>query len=197
MTWDVAKIDHLIGTAVSSGVVLFFIYRRFRHTFGRQLLRRGRLKLRLGLFAAAGAVLLAHALFSAAGALAGAAGLGIGAGLAVWAARHTRFQEEDGKLYYVPHTYTGMVVSALFLGRILYRFAARFSAGQSGLAGVAAGGFGSFSSASQNPATLSIFFVLAGYYAGYYYYLLRESGSLKGKKGPLPLETAAANGAGA
>ena len=181
MTWDTAKIDHLIGAAATSGVVLFFIYRRFRRTFGRQLLRRGRMKLRMSLFAASGAVLLVHALFSAAGALAAAAGLSIGAGLAVWAARHIRFEELDGKLYYVPHTYTGMVVSALFLGRLLYRFAARYSAGQAGLAGIQAGGFGSFGSASQNPVTLSIFFILASYYAGYYYYLLQESGRLNGE----------------
>jgi len=175
MTWSIEKIDHLIGTAVSSGIVLFFMYRRFRRNFGRQPLRRGRLKFRLGLFAVVSAVLLGRAIFSPAAALASAAGLCIGAGLAVWASRNTRFEEQAGKLCYIPHTYTGMVVSALFLGRVLYRLASTFSSGQAGFPGAGAGRFGGFSAVSQSPVTLLVFFVLAGYYMGYYFYLLRES----------------------
>ena len=34
-----------------------------------------------------------------------------------------RFLTQGGQLYYVPHSYTGIIVSLLFLGRLVYRIA--------------------------------------------------------------------------
>lgn len=174
---------HLLGTAISFGLVLFIIYRRFRRNFGRQLLKPGRLKFRIGLLGVIGALLLVPALLSPLQALATAAGLGIGITLALWAAKHTRFEQQDGKLYYIPHTYAGMVVSALFLGRIIYRFVvvspSLFSVITMDSASTGPGDLGGFSAISHSPVTRAIFFILVGYYVYYYLYVLRESQHLK------------------
>jgi len=175
--------DHLLGTAISFGLVLFFIYRRLRRNFGRQKLGRKRLKFRLWVLAILGLLLLIPAFFSPLRALATAAGLGIGVGLALWAAKHTRFEKQDGALYYIPHTYTGMVVTALFLGRLLYRLVAvshsAFSLAMMDSGGASPGDFGGFSAISSNPVTRTIFFILVGYYVYYYWYVLHESEHLK------------------
>lgn len=177
-----ASLTHLIGTALTAALVLFMIYRRFRRNFGRQLLGRKRLTFRIWLLGIVGGLLLIPALFSPLRALASAVGLGIGVALALWAAKNTRFEKQDDKLYYIPHTYTGMVVSALFLGRIIYRFVmisgSAFSVMSVGTA-PSPGDFGGFGGIYHNPVTRCIFFILIGYYVYYYLYVLRESKHLK------------------
>ena len=175
--------NHIVGTTVSVAIVLFFIYRRFRRNFGRQKLGRKRLKFRMYLLGVIGFLLLPGALFSSLSTLATVAGLGIGVALALWAAKHTRFEKQDDTLYYIPHTYTGMVVSALFLGRIIYRFVVLSSSMTSlammDSAGASPGDFGGFSNISHNPVTRCIFYILVGYYVYYYWYVLHESEHLK------------------
>jgi hypothetical protein len=67
-----------------------------------------------------------------------------------------------------------MVVSALFLGRVLYRVLALshggYSPGVAGPGGTTPGG--ALGGVYQNPLTLSVFFVLIGYYVCYYSYVL-------------------------
>lgn len=178
-----ASLTHLIGTALTAALVLFMIYRRFRRNFGRQLLGRKRLTFRIWLLGIVGGLLLIPALFSPLRALASAVGLGIGVALALWAAKNTRFEKQDDKLYYIPHTYTGMVVSALFLGRIIYRFVvlspSLFSVITIDAGATSPGDFGGFSTISNNPVTRGIFFILVGYYVYYYWYVLHESKHLK------------------
>ncbi|HEV2111028.1 MAG TPA: hypothetical protein VGT99_06725 [Gammaproteobacteria bacterium] len=175
--------NHITGTIVSVAIVLFFIYRRFRRNFGRQKLRPGRLKFRMGLLGVVGFLLLLPALFSPLRALATVVGLGAGIALAIWAAKHTRFEKQDDTLYYIPHTYAGMVVSALFLGRIIYRFLvlspSLFAVATMDGGGASPGDFGGFSSISHSPLTRGIFFILVGYYVYYYWYVLHESKHLK------------------
>lgn len=175
--------NHIVGTLVTFGIVLFFIYRRFRRNFGRQKLGRGRLKFRIILLSIVGGLLLIPAFFSPTRFLTTAVGIGIGVGLALWAAKHTRFEKQDDTLYYIPHTYTGMVVSALFLGRIIHRFVV-LSSSMSSLAmmdstGANPGDFGGFSAITNNPVTRCIFFILVGYYVYYYSYVLMEAEHLK------------------
>lgn len=175
-------LNHIIEGIVIFGLMLFFIYRRFRRLFGRQKLNRGYLIFRVILLCIVGALLLLPTIFSKELALATLVGLAIGIGLAIWAAKHTRFDQQDDTLYYIPHTYAGMVVSALFLGRIVYKIVA-VSKSKLGIATMDAtpsiSDFGGFSGLYHNPVTRLVFFILIGYYVYYYLYVLRESQHLK------------------
>lgn len=188
--------NHLIQSLVFFGLVLFFLYRRFRRNFGRQKLRPGRLKFRISLLGMVGFLLLIPALFSPLRALATAAGLIAGIALAVWAAKHTRFEREDDTLYYIPHTYTGMVVSALFLGRIIYRIvfltSSMASVATMDATSVSPWDFGGLSAITGNPLTRCVFYILVGYYVYYYWYVLHESEHLKPEDWEKPAPPASA-----
>jgi|SRR5579871_2811446 len=174
--------QHFFQALVPIAVVLFFLYRRVRRNFGRQKLRRGYMIFRMLLLCVVGALLLIPTFFSQELALVTIIGAAIGVGLALWAAKHTRFLNQDGVLYYIPHTYTGLVVTALFLGRIIYRF---FVLSQSKYtmatmdSNPGAGDFGGFSGIYHNPVTRLVFFILIGYYVYYYWFVLHESKHLK------------------
>jgi hypothetical protein len=174
--------QHIFGTLVGFTFVLFIIYRRFRRLFGKQRLKRGWMIFRITLLSVVGALLLIPSFFSQELAIALIAGIAIGVGLGIWGAKHTRFENHDGVLYYIPHTYAGMVVSALFLGRIIYRIA---SVSKSALSvgamdtTMGPGDFGGFGSLTHNPLTFFVFFILIGYYVYYYSYVLYESKHLK------------------
>jgi hypothetical protein len=159
--------EHLWGTALTAAFVLFLIYRRFRRTFGRQPLRPKRMIVRMTVLGVIGLLLLPAALRSADSALAIGVGLAVGLGLGMWGAKHTRFERHQQELHYIPHTYAGMVVAALFLGRLIYRFV---MLGQGGLSSP-----GALGPIYQNPVTLSVFFVLIGYYVYYYGFVLWKS----------------------
>jgi hypothetical protein len=105
------------------------------------------------------------------------AGIVAGVALAMWGAARTRFLRVSGQLYYVPHTYTGIAVSLLFLGRLVYRLLQVYgsahlthgAAADSANQGFAAAGM------LQSPLTLGLYFVLMGYYVCYYSMVLWKS----------------------
>jgi hypothetical protein len=148
------------------------LYRRFRRTFGRQPLRPKRMMVRIAIFVLIAALLTRS---SRGFALEEIGGVLIGAVLALWGASRTRFATENGQRYYVPHTYTGIAVSLLFVGRLIYRLAQSSGAlatpGGAGYTAPAAGP----QAAMQSPLTAGIFFVLIGYYVCYYSWVLWKS----------------------
>jgi len=158
-----------IGPFLVSALVIFAIYRRFRRSFGRQLLGPGRMTVRVALLAVAGCALLPMALRSAQYLWSELAGATLGVGLGVWSAGRTRFLMHGGRLQYVPHTYTGIVVSLLFLGRLAFRVAQAYTGSQA---------FAPTSMVSS-PLTIGIFFVLVGYYLWYYAWMLWKSKHLQ------------------
>jgi hypothetical protein len=189
-----------IGPLLFAALVVFAIYRRFRRNFGRQPLRPGRMTLRIVLLAVVACLLLPAALRSAQFLGAELAGAGLGIALGVWGAQRTRFLMHGGKLHYVPHTYTGIAVSLLFLGRLAFRLMQVYGGAHAGhVANAAAAGANAadpsqaFAPASmvQSPLTVGVFFVLAGYYLCYYGWVLWKSKHL----GPADIEadTAAPN----
>jgi hypothetical protein len=145
------------------------LYRRFKRTFGRQLLVPARLIVRIVIFLILAAALT---LGSPHYALEELGGMAVGAALALWGASRTRFEIENGRRYYIPHTYTGIAVTLLFVGRLIYRLAQ--SSGDLAAAGYTAPSAGP-TAAMQSPLTIAIFFVLIGYYVCYYSWVLRKS----------------------
>ena len=174
-----------IAPFLFAALVVFAIYRRFRRSFGRQPLRPVRMRVRMVLLTFLVCLLLPAALRSTQFLAAEIVGTALGISLAVWGAQRTRFLTQGGQLYYVPHTYTGIVVSLLFLGRLVYRIVQNYGGAHASPAAgtVAANAYASgdhaqaFAPASmlQNPLTVGIFFLLAGYYLYYYGWVLWKS----------------------
>jgi hypothetical protein len=189
-----------------AALVVWSIYRRLRRSFGKQRLRPVQMGIRIGLFLLIGGLLLPSVIHSSVyltslESLLG--GLLAGVALAVWGASRTRYLREQGQLFYVPHTYTGLAVSLLFLGRLVYRFVQVYSlqsAAQGGAAAATATGTATAggpnpglaaASMVSTPLTLGLFYVLLGYYVCYYSVVLWKSKHLTAeelatKPAPLP-----------
>jgi hypothetical protein len=163
-----------IGPLLVAILVVFAIYRRFRRSFGQQPLRPVRMQVRIVLLLVIGCLLLPAALRSTAFMAAVLAGIVAGVALAMWGAARTRFLRVSGQLYYVPHTYTGIAVSLLFVGRLVHRLIQIYGITHATHAPVvdpaaepAAQGFAP-AGMLQSPLTLGLYFVLMGYYVCYY-----------------------------
>jgi len=155
----------LVTPILIAALVVWTIVRRVRRTFGRQPVQLGRIWVRIGLLTLAAGLLVATSVPRGAETLeALIAGLACGAVLAYFGLRHTRFEVTPQGRFYTPHTYIGLAVTLLFLGRLAYRFL-YFGTGANAM-------FGSDPSAAvayqRSPLTLGIFAVLVGYYVLFY-----------------------------
>ena len=83
-------------------------------------------------------------------------GLACGAALGYLGLRHTRFEVTAEGRFYTPHTYIGLTVMLLFLGRLAYRFLYLASDPNAAAA------------YQRSPLTFGVFGVLVGYYVLYY-----------------------------
>jgi hypothetical protein len=91
--------------------------------------------------------------------------------------------------FYVPHTYTGIAVSLLFIGRVVYRLLEAYQithgqityGAQANSATVPELGSASYGVAGyvSSPSTLGLAFVLVGYYVCYLSWVLWKSKRLK------------------
>jgi hypothetical protein len=158
-----------------AGLAVLLNYRRFRRSFGRQPIRPVRMRIRIGLLIVLGCSLLPAAFRSGQFLLAELAGAIAGMTLGFWGARHTRYATHEGRLHYVPHTYTGVAVSLLFIGRLVYRMVEWYSQNRApGGAAVASEGIES-PSMMRSPLTVGLIFVVVGYYVCYYAVVLWKS----------------------
>jgi hypothetical protein len=158
-------------------LVVFLIYRRLRRSFGQQPLRPVRMGVRVALLLVVGCLLLPAAFRSAAFTAAVLVGTVAGVSLALWGLARTRFVRASNQLYYVPHTYTGIAVSLLFLGRLVYRLMQAYGSTHAPHSAGADAANQAFAPASmlQSPLTLGLFYVLMGYYVCYYSMVLWKS----------------------
>jgi hypothetical protein len=147
----------LITPILIGALVVWAIVRRVRRTFGRQRVQSARMGSRIGILTlAAVAVFVTSAMRSAALLEALAGGLVCGAALGYLGLRHTRFEVTNEGRFYTPHTYIGLAVMLLFLGRLAYRFL--YLATDPGAA----------AAYQRSPLTLGTFGLLVGYYLLYY-----------------------------
>jgi hypothetical protein len=186
MTVDFAK----IGPFLLAALVVFIIYRRFRRNFGQQPLRPVRMRIRTVVLLVIGCFLVPTAWRSPAFASALLGGLAAGVALALWGAERTRFLRIAGQLHYVPHTYTGVLVSLLFLGRLVYRLILVYSNTHATEGQGLDTGTQAFAPASmlRSPLTAGLFFVLVGYYVCYYSVVLWKAKRVVAEEesGPTP-----------
>jgi hypothetical protein len=160
-----------IGPFLLAALVIFAIYRRLRRSFGRQPLRPARMTVRLVLLAIIGCAMLPLALKSGQFLTAELAGITLGVALGWWGTQRTRFLTLGGRLYYVPHTYTGIAVSLLFLGRLIFRVFQAYAGAHTEHASAS----GAPQSFANSPLTVALFFVLIGYYICFYSWVLWKS----------------------
>jgi hypothetical protein len=161
----------LITPMLTVAIIAFAIYRRVRRNIGRQRVQPMRMRTRIVLLGIVGALALAFSarnveLFGAM-----AAGIAGGVALAWLGLRHTKFETTEQGSFYTPHTYIGLFVSALLLGRIAYRFMIVYPAMQAAHQ-VDANPFAAY---QKSPLTLAIFGIVVGYYIAYYVGVLKES----------------------
>jgi hypothetical protein len=143
-------------------LVMWRVYQRVKRLMVRQRSQPWRHWISVVLFPALlvlmGAVSLAHP--QALGGM--AAGVAAGAVLGVLGLRKTRYEHIGSEFFYTPNAHIGVLVSLLFVGRLLYRGYEFYALGAAQTQD-----FGS------SPLTLLVFGVLAGYYTTYAAGILR------------------------
>jgi hypothetical protein len=159
-----------LGPLLFAGLIAFAIYRRVRRNIGRQALNPLRLRARMMIFGVIGALILLMSLrdLELFGAM--AAGVAGGVALGWFGLKHTQFEVTPQGRFYTPHTTIGVFVSALFLGRIAYRFIVVSSMAHA----AAQADLGPLAAYQRSPLTLAIFGVLVGYYVAYYAGVLKH-----------------------
>ncbi len=159
--------SNLATTAAVTAIVAFGIYRRVRRNIGRQPLIARRQIFRMVIFTLiCGLLAFLHPLQPVAEAYMGS-GFLVGVVVGWFALRHTEFEATPQGYFYTPHLYIGIAVTALFVGRILYRVALLYGMTGAGSAATPV------PASDGNPLTLGILFLTASYYIVYCTGLLR------------------------
>lgn len=151
-------------------VVAFIVWRRVRMQFGPQPIRRKRMIARIAIFAVIGSLVGLAAIHDVRllGGLAG--GVVAGAALGLLGLRLSRFEVNPVKGdCYVPNPYIGVLVTALLLIRLLWRFA-MLSPQLQDPTGATPPVHGP--DIGQSPLTLAMLGLFVGYYICYYAGLL-------------------------
>jgi hypothetical protein len=152
--------SNLPKIAAVTAIVAFGVYRRVRRNIGRQVLTATRQYVRMGLISVLCVTLtFLHPLQPLAVAYI-VSGLIVGAAIGWFALRHTEFAATPEGYFYTPHLYIGIAITALFIGRLLYRVVLVYGT-------VANAAPGTAPTPDNNPLTLGILFLTASYYIVY------------------------------
>lgn len=173
-----------LAIAAVVALIIWRTYARIRRWVGRQELTNRRLWITLTLIPALVLALAVGALTHPERLLVMAVTLAAGAGLAVVALRRTVFEATPQGFFYTPNAHIGIVLSLLFIGRIVYRlieigtldpmaFLARHPQ---------AGDF------ARSPLTLAVFGLLAGYYVSYSIGLIRWRARVRAERAGQPTQ---------
>jgi hypothetical protein len=163
--------DPRVTPYLIAALVVWGVYRRMRRSFGRQRVRDGWMWFRVA-FLTLVAALIAVAIgrnLDVLGAL--LAGVACGAALGYVGLRYTKFEVTPQGRFYTPHAYIGLVVAALFVGRLLYKFLGVYN----GVDPAAAAGQNLAATYQHSPFLLAVFGVLVGYYVLYYLGVLQRT----------------------
>lgn len=151
-------------------IVVWALYRRMRRSFGRQRVREGLMWLRMGILTLVAALIAVTVVrdVDVLGAL--LAGVVCGAALGVVGLKYTKFEITSQGRFYTPHAYIGLVVTALFVGRLLYRFLGLYNGANATVAGQSIA-----ATYQHSPFLLAVFGVVVGYYVLYYLGVLQRT----------------------
>ena len=172
-------------TLLIAALILLILYRRFRRSFGRQRLRPKRMIFRIAVLAIICGLALVSPFRSLASEAAAAGGAAIGMALGFWALVHTRFETTADGRFYIPNGYIGMLVVALFIGRLIYRFIVIYPLLHQAMQQAAQNPqmqVNPFAAYEHSPLTVGLYFLLAGYYICYYVSVLIKSREARAAK---------------
>jgi hypothetical protein len=156
---------NLIAPIVIAPLIVWRLYARTRRNFGKQPIRPKRMWMRVGFLAVVTLLVAARGLVDPRLATGLAGGLAGGVALAVLALKLTRFEIDGQNDCYFPNPWLGMALTALFIGRLLYRFMVLYPQ-------ISHGEGGGFATYQRSPLTMAILGLLLGYYIAYYAGLL-------------------------
>lgn len=157
-----------------TALVLWALYRRVRRSFGRQAVNRARLCSRAAILGLLAALLLSTLWRDSALLMTLLGGVLCGALLALLGLRHTRFEATPEGRFYTPHAYVGLLILALFVGRLIFRFLVLY--GHRGT--IVPAGSDPLALYRDSPMTLALFGLLIGYYVLYNLGVLRRARDL-------------------
>lgn len=159
---------HLASLAVMVPVMGLLVWRRVRSQFGRQPIRRGRMLVRIAIFALLGVLMALFGLRHPPLLESLLGGVVMGIALGMVGLRLTRFERRaDSGDGYIPNPWIGAVLTALLVGRLAWRFAVvmpQMTAVEPGISGAPTLGY--------SPLTMLVFGLLVGYYVAYFSGLL-------------------------
>jgi hypothetical protein len=148
-----------IVPAIIIPLLAWRVYMRVRRNIGRQHFRPTRLRVSIGIFGLA-TLAFAAMTFRHLDVLASlAGGLALSIPIALYGLKLTKFEDAPDGKYYTPNTALGIGISALFIGRIVYR--SLTISGTMDLQGAAT------PPPFQSPLTFFLFGLSAGYFIAY------------------------------
>lgn len=172
--------DHVVIAAFVALIALG-VYLRVRRTIGRQPYAPRKMKARIGLLSVIGLLLLFQ-LPTPAGFGAAVLGSAMGIGLAVFGMRHTKFEQTEAGLFFIPSRWVGIGVTALFVGRLAVRLVTAFRLAEA----AALSGDPPLQGLHRSAVTLVFYFLFAGYYVAFYSLLLKSAPPLLTPPAPSP-----------
>ena len=156
---------NLIAPIVVAPLIVWRLYARTRRNFGRQPIQPKRMWMRVAIFSVVALLVATQGLLDPRLAAGLAAGLAGGVLLGMLALKLTRFEIDGQNDCYFPNPWIGMALTALFLGRLLYRLMVLYPE----MTQAASGGLATY---QRSPLTMMILGLLLGYYIAYYAGLL-------------------------
>lgn len=156
---------NIIVPIVVAPLIVWRLYARTRRSFGRQPIQPKRMWTRVAIFAVITLLVATQGLIDPRLAAGLGAGLMGGVVLGIVALKLTRFEIDGQNDCYYPNPWIGLGLTALFLGRLLYRLMVLYPQ----ISHAAAGGYSAY---QRSPLTLAILGLLLGYYIAYYAGLL-------------------------
>ncbi|QHZ49101.1 sporulation protein [Bacillus sp. NSP9.1] len=151
--------------------IVLIIYIRFKRSIGFQPLNRARLMFRIVLFSVIFLFLLTMSALHPLSYLYDLIGIGFGFLLTAYALKHVSLENRDGVIYFRTHLWVELLVLCLFLYRFLFRIIEINAVEDASLKSGSAAYGALF---AQDPATMIALFVLAVYYVGFSFFVLKK-----------------------
>ena len=151
----------LVAPIVIAPLIAWRLYARTRRHFGRQPIQPKRMWTRVGILSAITLLVGTEGFVDPRVAAGLGAGLVGGVALAVLALKLTRFEIDGHADCYYPNPWVGLALTALFIGRLLYRFMVLWPE-------LSHNSAASLAQWQRSPLTLVILGLMLGYYIAYY-----------------------------